>query len=159
MIAAIARTLIRAQKKQLRTIDDLLFLFACVCLVASTILLVRETTPLYLGATLIASLLDEPGLGNEAASSPQNLKDAMRLFQSVRHAYSVLIWATIFAVKFCYLCFFRLLIDRLKGLITYWRVTAGITAVSAGFNLCALFIACPYLSQESCKLSPLSPLS
>ena len=148
------------QRKQQRALDDLLFLFACVSLIAATILLVKETTSIYLLATLITSFVDGSGLEDQFGSSLQNFQLAHKVIQSEGYAYSVLIWAAIFAVKFCYLCFFRLLIDRLKGMVTYWRITMGITALSAGFNICALFIACPYFGQRSCELSlpfPLSP--
>lgn len=110
-------------------------------------------------ANLITSFFNGLSLENQVASSPQIFEHAVAVIESEGYAYSVLIWVAIFVVKFCYLCFFRLLIDRLKGLVVYWRVTMSVTAFSSVFNICALFIACPYFGQKACKLPFHSPKS
>ena len=147
-----ARTILRVQKKQQRVIDDFLFLFACTCLIAATILLVKEASSIYTVTNLVTRLISGSSLGNQVAASPLVFEHTVAVIQSDGYAYSVLIWVTIFAIKFYYLCFFRMLIDRLKSLVLYWRVTMSITTTFATFNICALFIACPYFGQKARKL-------
>lgn len=159
IIGAAARTMLRVQQNQQRAIDDLLFFFACICLIAATILLVKEAASIYIVANVITSFFGGSSLENQVASSPQILEHAFAVVKSEGYAYSVLIWVAIFMVKFCYLCFFRLLVDRLKGLVVYWRVTMSITAISSLFNICALFIACPYFGQKACEIPFHSPKS
>ena len=153
IIGAIARTVFRVHRKQQRIIDGLLFLFACICLIAATVLLVKEAASIYVVANLITSFVDGSSLGPEMASSPQIFEYAVTVITTEGYAYAVLIWVAIFAVKFCYLYFFRLLIDRLKGLIVYLRFSMGITVLPAVFNICSLFIACPYFGPKTCELS------
>ena len=123
-----------------------------MCLVAATILLVKGAASAYAVANLITSLVDGLDFENLVGLLPQNFEHTVKVIQSVGYAYSVMIWVAIYAVKFCYLFFFRLLIDRLKGMALYWRITMGITALSSVFNICALFIACPYFGQRACEL-------
>ena len=69
--------------------------------------------------------------------------------QRYLYPFGSLIWASIFSVKFCYLYFFRLLIDRQKSMIVYWRAAMVITFVSAVFDICGSFESCPELGANS----------
>ena len=152
IIGAVARTILRVQKKQQKVIDDLLFLFGCTCLIAATILSVKEATSSYIMTNLITGFINGSSLDNTAAASLQTFEEPLDVIESEGYACSVLLWVAIFVVKFCYLRFFRLLIDRLEGFIVYWRVAMGITAITSVFNLCAPFIACPYFGPKVSKL-------
>jgi len=69
IIGAIARTFIRFRNRQLRVVDDALLLFACFCLVAATIVLIKGASLLY--------LVEELQLTPEAAASvPEQQVDA-----------------------------------------------------------------------------------
>lgn len=143
------RTVIRLRNRQLQMVDDLLLLFACVCLTSSTILLVIMAPSLDFFATLFA----------DAASITFSENQVKALFdlgvvdhsiQKYTYAHAVLAWTAIFFIKFCYLSFFRLLVDRLRRLIWFWKFVLGISVVFLGFSICSSFIACPYLGLKGC---------
>ena len=64
-------------------------------------------------------------------------------------SHTVISWAVIFMVKFCFLSFFRSLIDRVSYLVKYWRFVLGMTALFAVYSACEIFIACPRISPSS----------
>ena len=59
--------------------------------------------------------------------------------------------AAVYFVKFAFLCFFRPLIDRLHGMIAYWRVVIGICIVAFVFGICSPFVECPYFGTSAGK--------
>lgn len=77
--------------------------------------------------------------------------EAVSKIQRYSYPFGALIWAVVFAVKFCYLHFFRLLIDRQQALVNYWKVTMVITLIAAVFNTCASFESCPKFGSQDCK--------
>ena len=76
---------------------------------------------------------------------------AISTIERYAYPFGALIWAVVFAVKFCYLHFFRLLIDRQQPLVTYWKVTMAVTVVATVFNTCASFESCPKFGDQVCK--------
>ncbi len=157
-MGAMARAVLQVRKQQQhRVLDGLLFLFACMCLIAATVLLMREATSIYTVANWVTSVVDGSDLENQVGSAPSDFEYAVRVVTSEGYTYSVLIWVAIFAIKFCYLLFFRQLIDRLNGIVIYWKITMSITALSFGFNFCALFIACSQFGQKACELPLVHP--
>lgn len=147
MIGAIARTFIRFRNRQLRILDDALLLFACLCLVAATILLTKGAPSLY--------LVEQLQLNPEAAASVTLQQTSAAIIKLQRYGYTsgILTWFSVFAVKFCYLSFFRQLIDRVSRVTTYWRLTLAVTCVACVFNVCSSFIACPKLGASSRNMS------
>jgi len=100
IIGAIARTFIRFRGRQLHVLDEALLLFACLCLLAATILLIKGASSLY--------LVEQLQLTPEAAASVtvQQISAAIGRLQQEEYAFGILIWLSVFAVKFCYLSFF-----------------------------------------------------
>ncbi|KAL8701855.1 MAG: hypothetical protein Q9201_004683 [Fulgogasparrea decipioides] len=143
MIGAVARTFIRFRNRQLRILDDALLLSACLCLVAATILLVKGASSLY----LIIMFQSNPAASSFA--SLQQISDAVAKVQQDTYPFGVLIWLAVFAVKFCYLSFFRQLIDRLSHITVYWTVTLAVTFIACVFNATASFIACPEFGDNN----------
>ena len=143
-----ARTLIRLRSQQLRILDDVLLLWACICLIAATILLVRGASTLYRIETFKA----DPAAA--AFVSGQDIIDAIAKIQEDTYPFGVLIWLSVFSVKFCYLLFFRQLIDRLSHITSYWKITFAVTAVACIFNATASFIACPEFGNDNRKPVP-----
>ncbi|KAL8996263.1 MAG: hypothetical protein Q9169_004194 [Polycauliona sp. 2 TL-2023] len=145
LIGAAARTIIRFHNQQLRVLDDALLLSACVCLIAATVLLSNGAHSLY----LIVAFQTNPQA--VAMISLQYASDTISKVQREAYSFGVLIWLCVFAVKFCYLFFFRQLIDRLKAITIYWRITLGFTFIACVFNACASFIACPEFGADNLK--------
>ena len=145
IIAAIARTLIRFRTTPKYALDDALLLFACICLTAATVLLYKLIPKAYLYEELDF---------NERVSLPFPITDIAKetvLTVRILHAYTLTSWLVVFAAKFCFLSFFRALIDRVRHLIVYWRFVVLITIIFGGLSLCETFIACPHIDASSCE--------
>ncbi|KAL8757059.1 MAG: hypothetical protein Q9199_002500 [Rusavskia elegans] len=125
IVGAVARTIICFRNRQLRVLDDALLLSACVCLTAATVLLVNGASSLY----LITAFQTNP-----QATTITSLQQFC-----------------VFAVKFCYLFFFRQLIDRLTRITIYWRITLAFTFIACIFNACGSFIACPEFGDNNLR--------
>lgn len=78
---------------------------------------------------------------------------AISKIQDYTYPFGALIWGCVFAVKFCYLYFFRLLIDRQRAMVLYWRIALAVTAIAFVFNTCGSFISCPKFGQKNCQYS------
>ena len=152
IIGAAVRTYIRVSKCQQRVLDDYILLpFACATLIASTILLNIGAPPLY---QLVAAEYTEsidPAFSDNVPIA--EMVAAIDKIQRFTYPFGALIWASIFAVKFCYLYFFRLLIDRQHGVVNYWRVAIVVTGLAAVFDICAPFISCSKFGQDALQCS------
>ena len=135
IIAAITRTVIRFRLRRRLLLDDYLLGFACVCLIAADILLYKTLPVLY--------LIEELSFDPASVTLPAGFLQQVSPHQKMIFSYVVMAWSVIYLVKFCFLYLFRLLIDRLKGLVRYWWFVVGITAISSGICICYEFIVCP----------------
>ena len=144
-----ARTAIRFHKGQQHIIDESLLLFACLCLVAATVMLYMTASPLYEMITAEVAVEANSGLRQEIPIG--SFTGMVSKLQRYFYAFGALIWSVVFTVKFCYLHFFRLLIDRQKSLVNFWKVTIVINLVAAVFNICAEFTSCPKLGDQACE--------
>ena len=143
IIAAIARTLIRFRSTPRFTLDDALLLFACTCLTAATGLLYKLIPNAYFFEAL--DFNDRVSLPFPISHFSQEIVLTVRILD----AYTCISWLVVFAVKFCFLFFFRALIDRVKRMIIYWRAVVFITVIFGGISLCETFIACSHIDATS----------
>ncbi|KAL9597823.1 MAG: hypothetical protein Q9219_004900 [cf. Caloplaca sp. 3 TL-2023] len=88
------------------------------------------------------------GMVVQEAMSPDFEKHTLK-FHRLAFSVEMLGWVTIFAVKMSFLLFFRQLLDRLKDLLNFWKVTVGIVVVSAIYCVGSVVISCPYLGSDS----------
>ena len=65
-------------------------------------------------------------------------------------------WTTIFAVKFGFLSFFRVLVIRLPGIHLYWRVVVAVNVIVYLFSLIDGVIACPHDGLTACMSNSMS---
>ncbi|KAL8699566.1 MAG: hypothetical protein Q9201_005933 [Fulgogasparrea decipioides] len=143
ILAAFARTSIRFRSIPRPALDDALLLFACICLTAATGLFYKLVPKAYLYEELNF---------NATVALPFPISDLAKettLTIRILHAYTFISWLVIFAVKFCFLAFFRVLIDRVKRMIIYWRFVVVITVILGGISFCETFIACPHIDASS----------
>ena len=106
-------------------------------------------SPLYEIFMAEAGVKANPGLRQEIPID--SFTGMVTRVQRYSYAFGVLIWFVEFAVKFCYLHFFRLLIDRQRSLVNYWKVTMVINLIAAVFNICSSFMSCPKLGNQACE--------
>ena len=144
-----ARTAIRFHNRQQHIIDESLLCFTCLCLVAATIMLYKSASPLYQVMMAEAAEKANPGLEQEVAI--ESFTELVSKIERYSYPFGALIWGVVFAVKFCYLRFFRFLIDRQKPLVDFWKVTMVINMIAAVFNICASFESCPKFGDQGCK--------
>lgn len=145
LLSAVVRTVIRFKYKQHRhLIDEFLLLVACASLTASTIILIKYTTVMAEFAVLFADI-------EHLSLSIDQTTAVTPAFQNCLYAHNVLTWVTIFAVKFSYLSFLRSIVDRLPGIMLFWKITVGISVICFGFNASSTFISCPHFGSEARK--------
>jgi hypothetical protein len=83
--------------------------------------------------------------------SQADIMQQIVFFQKINWAYLALSWASIFAIKFGFLSFFRHLVDRIPFMYNYWRGVVVFTGLVFAFTVCDAFIACPKLGMAACK--------
>jgi hypothetical protein len=93
------------------------------------------------------------GSAQTAAIPLAEVSLAISKIQDYTYPFGALIWNCVFAVKFCYLYFFSLLIDRQRAMVQYWRIALAVTAIAVVFNTCGSFISCPKFGLNKCQYS------
>ena len=144
-----ARTVIRFHKGQQHIIDESLLLFACLGLVAATVMLHISASPLYELMMAEAAEKANPGLG-QGIPTDSFIKLVSKI-ERYSYPFGALIWCVVFAVKFCYLHFFRFLIDRQRSLVRFWNVTMVINLIAAVFNIFSSLESCPEFGYRGCE--------
>lgn len=148
IVIALARTAIRLRYQGRLFVDDAILLVAIVCLCAAMTLLLVFTPSLY----LIEAFVTSP----PASVSPEELEQIevqleQPLFKYLKlsDSYYVMTWTTIFAVKFSFLFFFRVLIRRVRAVTLYWQVVSVVTVLVWVYCIAGAFIICPYFDSKA----------
>ncbi|KAL8662683.1 MAG: hypothetical protein Q9202_004467 [Teloschistes flavicans] len=152
MAAAFGRIFLRLRSSSRVTLGDALFLFACVCLTTATgiYFTLLPKTYIYEESAFRSSVpLPSP--------TAEILKETIFAVRLV-HAYLFISWLGLFAIKFCFLAFFRALIDRVMPMMIYWRVVVLITIILGGVSVNETFITCPYTDEASVVSIPIALL-
>lgn len=154
IILAIARTCIRLRYQKRLFADDVFLLVAVICLCAALTLLVIFAPSMYLIEAFITSAptIELPPDPLQQQALEQKLFNYLKLSD----VYYIMSWTTIFAVKFSFLFFFRVLIWRVRGITLYWRIVGGVSVLAWGYCISGAFIICPYFDIRACK-SPVQP--
>lgn len=116
-------------------LDDAFVLFAYVSFIVGTILLYKTFHAAY--------LFQLAQLNFDIRIIPNYAIGEIEWFQRMEYAYLAMTWGTIYSVKFSFLCFFRLLVKRLRRMVIYWRIVLVITSIACCFCLAEIFFACP----------------
>ena len=135
IIAAIARTVIRVRRFHRIAADDWAVFFGVLFLIPGTVLLFTAVQ---------ANYNEEKSVVNPNTSPIDLLKSAVHGTRLVLAA-DVLLWFTVYAIKFSFLFFFRQLVDRLRGLTIWWWVVFSLLLPMGILNATTNFIACPHL--------------
>ena len=141
IIVAAARTILRLRTAPRLGLDDALLLLTCVWLVASTAVFYKLAPGIY----LFEEAISNPSDLELPSDAPTLVVENIKLVDS----YNVASWLVIYTVKLCFLSFLRSLIDRVRGLVIYWKVIVGLTIVFFGVSVCEAFIACPQFTLLS----------
>jgi len=139
IVGSIARIAIRLHYQKRLYIDDAFLSLAVICLCASIALLFLLTPSMYLVEALITN--------HANLDIPSDFLYQSFQFQKLSDAYLVLTYNTIFAVKFSFIFFFRILTSRLRQMRIYWWVVAATTGVVWVYGVIGIFITCPYFDD------------
>jgi predicted Co/Zn/Cd cation transporter (cation efflux family) len=124
--------------------DDKFLIFAFTCLCGGTFILYERTSMIYLEFGIFR-------LDSAAYQIAEEQSDDIYNQSKWQLAYSILLWTTIFAVKWCYFALFHSFLQIMsKGFNIYYKFSICFSVV------CWLFvavgdqlIACPYIGEAS----------
>jgi len=145
ILGSIARIAIRLHYQKRLYVDDAFLLVAVLCLCVSMALLFLFTPSMYFVEALITN--------SETLYIPADFLHQAFQFQKLSDAYLVLTYNTIFAVKFSFIFFFRILINRVRQMRIYWWVVAATTGVVWAYGVIGIFITCPYFDDIRTRAS------
>ena len=139
----IARMVTRLANRHRIYLDDILLLFAFVCLSTTTGLLY------YFGYKLwyVEAAVVDPTVTLSVA-------DLFGMVDSIPYIYTFIDLAEtcIFFVKFSFLALFRLLIRRLsRSIVIYYWFVVGFCVLTWMVTMCGAFIICHYFTLQSGK--------
>lgn len=98
--------------------------------------------------------------GRPSTIIPPDFENQLFRFHKISDAYLVLTYTSIFAVKFSFLFFFRVLVRRVHKMVVYWWIVVAVTAVAWIVCVISIFLSCLYFDERLSKiLSPSSVLS
>ena len=148
VIALSLRIVVRVYTLRRIYLDDAFLVFGFLCLTASTALLFHFAKLIYLNEAYTMDLTFDISFPEVVA-----LTDTTAILDS----FLILVWASIFSVKFSFLALFHMLIRRVStALTTYYWVIVGACLVFWIFLTSEIFIVCPYFGVESspCHTNP-----
>ena len=135
LLMAVARIVLRLHVQKKLYPDDVVLIFACLIFIASQALLYAlKIDSLYWygrNSEKFVSMLEDP------EPFIRQFKKALR----IECASLILTFASIFAVKICFLLLFYQIITRLRRLLLAWKVIFGITIIFGALCICAVFIS------------------
>ena len=141
--AATIRTAVRIRSKGRLFLDDAFLIFACLTLVAATVILQIELGTIYLAEELTELY--------KSGKFPDHvdINTIVARYHIAQYGHGTMGWLTIFAVKFSFLSFFRHLVTKIPRLESYWRFVLAFNFVA--FLYCMLYLAaeCPHNGSAS----------
>ncbi|KAL8895006.1 MAG: hypothetical protein Q9207_008335 [Kuettlingeria erythrocarpa] len=138
VLVAIARVAIRTKLNRKVYLDDGLYFFAVVTLVAGTIMTYIDIPYIYL----------QQNVQSGAQQPPADLIQQLIHSVKIQDAAVVLLSSTIFAVKLSFMAFFRSLIRRLRKLEIWWWCVLVIVVPSSVMLVISNFITCGYFDER-----------
>lgn len=131
--------MLRIHQSQRFDVDDGFLALAVVTLCASAGVLHAARNLIYVQVRL--------SLGLITAKTPALLNELL-YYHKLEETASVLLWISIFAVKFAFLFFFRSLIQRVRPLEVWWFVVVGVMVLAACTCIPLGFMVCPDFSYS-----------
>lgn len=139
LLMAAARIVTRFHSLKKLHPDDFVLMFACSTFIASQavfyIFLIKN---LYCFAALAFEPMSPQNLASQLEDPEAYYRRALTM-QQMEFSSLGLTFASIFAVKICFLLFFYEMITRLRRLILAWKVIFGITIIFWAICICAVF--------------------
>ncbi|KAL8689172.1 MAG: hypothetical protein Q9218_005095 [Villophora microphyllina] len=142
IVSVIVRFYIRLRVQKRFQVDDGILLFGIACLIAAVVLFYFYVDMMYMTEALVL------GRGN-VTITPNFFADSMEYHKIIITAL-VLSWWSLMAVKLCFLCLFRQLVDRIKPMIRFWWFTVVFNLLVAIY---VMYIPCRLIWKVRIKLA------
>lgn len=140
LLTAASRFYVRLHIQKQFSIDDAFYVAALCCIICSVVILYSVTIDkLYLVQAMAVQLPN--------AEIPPDFLQQSYDFHKWNTVCLMLAWCAIMAAKFCFLFFFRKLIDRIQTLVIYWWAVTAFNVVVLGYGLSIYYVACPYFND------------
>lgn len=144
LIGVVGRFYIRLCIQRRVGIDDGFLLFGTCCFIAAVVLFFYYVNEMYMTEAWVFGLPD-------MVLSTNFVEDSW-WFHKVSDAALILTWCSLASVKFCFLFFFKNLIDRIRSMIRYWWLTFVFNAAVSAYGATVYIVACPYFNTiRSCE--------
>lgn len=127
--------------------DDMLLLFACICLTIGTAFSLKHVGNLYFDEIAELNLVVPTYFFNKD-NFMDEFSATLNSYRKLYYTFPALTWTTIFFVKFAYLYFFRRLVDRVAGLVLYWKFVVAACILSFPICIVSIYISCPKTGIE-----------
>ena len=143
LTAAAARIVLQLRNRNRLFLSDAFLLFACISLCTGTGLLYTLCDDLYFDQLLLI----DPALVIVTPNVFHNVAFSLKIL----FLYQTIMWTVIFSVKASFLCFFKLLLQRLPKFSNWWTWVTVITALCYVFCTVDAWIICPHFGVSSRK--------
>ena len=148
VLSTIARFYIRLFLQHQFSIDDFFLIFGvgCISCAIGTVYVVLDG--LYLGMAMTSG---DPSI---LSKIPPNWLEITYHYHKMVTISGILTWAAIVCVKMSFIFFFKKLIDRIRFMVIYWRITLAFNIVTSLYGFSTLIVACPYFNTlKICEFS------
>ena len=137
----LARTVIRFRYQKQLSLDDAFLCFGVVCLSAAVGLLMQFSETMY---------MNEAFRTTGIYATKANWESLMLQFNKTSDAYLALTYTTLFSVKLSFLCFFRILVRRVRKMAIYWWTVLAIMIIAWPVSIVAAVApSCPVFGIPS----------
>lgn len=123
--------------------DDAFLFFAEICLCASVGIQYSFVDNLFLEEALITR--------PSSTMLPPDIFYQLIRFHKLSVAFLVLTNTSIFAVKFSFLFFFRVLVRRVHKMAVYWWIVVAVTILAWILSVMSFFLPCLYFDKRARK--------
>jgi hypothetical protein len=130
--------------------DDGFLIVALACLCGGTVILYERIQIMYLESAILQK-------NRTALQIAREQMDDLHDQSKWELAYTILLWTSVFAVKWCYFAFFNPFLQAMsnwRNFILYYRFSICFSVVSWLFGVVGQqLVACPYVGKASCESS------
>ena len=148
IVAAAARTFFRVKQSRRLELDDVFLILAIITLSAFVGVIYTIRDLMYL-SVYVSLGTEDPGFPLDGTFDPIK---SFRFYGIMDEAASVLVWTSIFAIKFSFVFFFRKLTRRVRGIKIWWWIVVVALVPCALICMFLGFIICPTLDCNPAAL-------
>ena len=84
--------------------------------------------------------------------SPHVIQDTI-YFHKIITVALIWTWWSLMAVKLCFLCLFKKLVNRIKHMLVYWWIVIVFNLLVAAYGTSSYIAACPHFTDRKYKVN------